>query len=314
MNSQALVPIGIAERETQISKDMLRKWEKRYGFPVPIRDARNERWYSAETLGSLKLIRVLLSKGVRPQAIVGMSPEQLVSLIKSRAISRKNEDATAIVQLQRLVVSDQISAVRQELRASLLRWGLASFVLDILVPLNRKLGEAWDHGDVSQYQAHWYSEHIGLLLAEAIAHLPKRSKAPRVLLAIPPGESHGLGIAMVHALCALAGSECIRLGFGSTAADVVAATKALDIHIVMASISGAYPKKLARLYVSTLLVDLPEPTVVWIGGAGAQGTGPQVNRLAVFDDLGALILALDRFAQSGIHTGMSTLPTSLEME
>ena len=37
--------IAAVERETGLSKDVLRMWERRYGFPIPERDANGERLY-----------------------------------------------------------------------------------------------------------------------------------------------------------------------------------------------------------------------------------------------------------------------------
>lgn len=39
--------IAAVERETGLSKDVLRKWELRYGFPAPLRDSQGERAYPA---------------------------------------------------------------------------------------------------------------------------------------------------------------------------------------------------------------------------------------------------------------------------
>ena len=39
------VTIAAVERETGLSKDTLRIWERRYGFPEPLRDANGERLY-----------------------------------------------------------------------------------------------------------------------------------------------------------------------------------------------------------------------------------------------------------------------------
>ena len=35
--------IAAVERETSLSRDTLRAWERRYGFPAPLRDANGER-------------------------------------------------------------------------------------------------------------------------------------------------------------------------------------------------------------------------------------------------------------------------------
>ncbi|MFW9621935.1 MAG: MerR family transcriptional regulator, partial [Macromonas sp.] len=39
--------IAAVERDTGLSKDVLRMWERRYGFPLPQRDAHGERLYPA---------------------------------------------------------------------------------------------------------------------------------------------------------------------------------------------------------------------------------------------------------------------------
>ena len=38
-SSETGLPIAAVERETGLAKDTLRVWEKRYGFPQPLRDA-----------------------------------------------------------------------------------------------------------------------------------------------------------------------------------------------------------------------------------------------------------------------------------
>ena len=37
------VPISVVSEETGIAKEVLRKWEDRYGFPIPGRDAADKR-------------------------------------------------------------------------------------------------------------------------------------------------------------------------------------------------------------------------------------------------------------------------------
>ena len=46
--ASAGLSIAAVERETRLSKDVLRVWERRYGFPRPERDANGERCYPAE--------------------------------------------------------------------------------------------------------------------------------------------------------------------------------------------------------------------------------------------------------------------------
>ncbi|HTJ96057.1 MAG TPA: MerR family transcriptional regulator, partial [Rhodocyclaceae bacterium] len=48
--------ITAAERDTGLSKDLLRMWERRYGFPQPERDQHGERVYSLVQIERLRTI------------------------------------------------------------------------------------------------------------------------------------------------------------------------------------------------------------------------------------------------------------------
>jgi hypothetical protein len=65
-----LVPIDVVERETSLSKDVLRAWERRYGFPTPQRDARGRRAYPREQVQRLLQIKRLVEHGFRPGKLI----------------------------------------------------------------------------------------------------------------------------------------------------------------------------------------------------------------------------------------------------
>ena len=66
--------IADVERDTGLSKDTLRVWERRYGFPTPTRDAQGERQYDNEQLLRLRHIRRLIDAGHRPGRVVAEMP------------------------------------------------------------------------------------------------------------------------------------------------------------------------------------------------------------------------------------------------
>ncbi|WP_409934383.1 MerR family transcriptional regulator [Tepidimonas sp.] len=55
------------ERATGIGKDTPRVWERRYGFPTPVRDAHGDHGYDAEQLGRLRLIRRRIARPCQPR-------------------------------------------------------------------------------------------------------------------------------------------------------------------------------------------------------------------------------------------------------
>ena len=75
-----LYSIAAVERDTGLSKDTLRVWERRYGFPCPDRDAAGDRCYPANQVERLRTIRRLLDAGHRPGRIVGLAPQELQTL------------------------------------------------------------------------------------------------------------------------------------------------------------------------------------------------------------------------------------------
>ena len=54
MPQTGLLSIAAVEMETGLSKDVLRVWERRYGFPCPQRGPGGDRVYTADQLVKLK--------------------------------------------------------------------------------------------------------------------------------------------------------------------------------------------------------------------------------------------------------------------
>jgi len=65
--------ISAVERETGLSKDVLRIWERRYGFPEPKRDDNAERQYPPEQVAKLRAIKRLMDTGMRPGKLMRRS-------------------------------------------------------------------------------------------------------------------------------------------------------------------------------------------------------------------------------------------------
>ena len=72
--------IAAVERDTGLSKDTLRVWERRYGFPAPQRDQYGERIYPLEQVDRLRAIRRLMDAGHRPGKIIGLTDAELAAL------------------------------------------------------------------------------------------------------------------------------------------------------------------------------------------------------------------------------------------
>src|SRR5436305_14195846 len=89
--SGLLLNISAVERETGLSKDVLRMWERRYGFPKPGRDENGERQYTVAEVTKLRSIKRLMDVGTRPGKIVHKVQEELNGMADDSSAARRDD-------------------------------------------------------------------------------------------------------------------------------------------------------------------------------------------------------------------------------
>lgn len=278
----ALVPapsawpgIAAVERDTGISKDTLRIWERRYGFPQPSRDAQGERVYPPEQVQRLRLLKRLLDAGHRPGRVVGASESSLQALLgPSRSGPAEASAAAHGIDLQEFLLllrRHEVQDLRRQLSQGLLRLGLGAFVREVAAPLTVMVGEAWMSGELEVFEEHCFSESLQQVLRQAIQAIPPLAlgERPRVLLSTLPGEPHGLGLLMVEALLVLEGCQCLSLGVQTPASELVKAARAHGSDVLALSFSGLLSAGQVQRQLRELRAELPEGLALWAGGRAA---------------------------------------------
>jgi MerR family transcriptional regulator, light-induced transcriptional regulator len=284
--------ISAVERETGLSKDVLRKWESRYGFPMPLRDSFGERAYPAEQVSRLRLIKRLMDTGMRPSRVIAESEENLRVLARRSERQPPVRDDVESVTLE-MLRSEDPSGLRQRLYREVLRQGMEVFVMDTLTRLNYAVGEAWVRGELDIHEEHLYTEAVQWLLRNAIADLSTAHGSPRVLLTTLPEERHGLGILMVAALLSLRGAYCISLGTQTPSRDIAQAAKAHDVDVVALSFSSFYPRRRILPALSELRRLVDSGMEIWAGGAGSSGLDPPPTDTRLLPDLRQVMQTLE---------------------
>ena len=272
----ANLSIAAVERNTGLSKDVLRVWERRYGFPTPSRDANGERSYPADQVERLRQIKRLMDQGYRPGKLIALPAAEL-----SRLAPRVARDATAVAtesassantdgssEWLALIKQHDADAFAQTMQQRLARLGLQAFVQDIVAPLTTRVGQAWQEGFFEVFEEHLFTELTERVLRQAIATLPRNGGSPRVLLTSLPDEQHILGLLMIEALLTLEGATCIPLGVNMPLPEIIQAAQAHRADIVALSFSAAFPSRQVPELVQQLRLALPAPIDLWIGGAG----------------------------------------------
>lgn len=262
--SRAALSIAAVERETGVSKDTLRVWERRYGFPNPRRDAFGERAYSPAEVEKLRAIKRLMDQGHRPGRLIRLSLQELRALVQPPATLAAAEELRPYLELVR---THRIDDLRDRFAQAVLRVGLARFVTEIVAPLTEMVGDAWARGEIEVFEEHLYTEVVQAALRSAIGNVAARGARPRVLLTTVPQEPHGLGLLMAEAMLAVEGCHCISLGVRTPLADIVAAARAQQADIVALSFSSCLAPKPALESLAELRARLPRTVELWAGGA-----------------------------------------------
>lgn len=282
--------IAAVERDTGLSKDTLRMWERRYEFPAPLRDGNGERLYPRSQVEKLRLIKRLMDRGHRPGRMMACSLEELVALASERSTTGLSAPDLGITL--GLVQSHQIQELRQQLAQMLMKQGLQRFVLDTVAPLNRIVGDAWMRGELAIFEEHLYSEQIQGALRTAISNLHQPSKPPRVLLTSFPNEEHRLGMLMVEALLTVEGVTCIGLGNEMPLVEIVHAAFAHRADIIALSFSGAFQTHAAVAGLKELRGNLPRDVTIWVGGSAMERVRRPIPGVTVMHALEEVLAAL----------------------
>src|ERR1700712_4877125 len=84
--------IRVASRLTGVSSDTLRMWERRYGFPKPVRNASQVRVYTDADVERLVLISRPLKAGFRSGEVIHREADELRALLASSARAEVEHD------------------------------------------------------------------------------------------------------------------------------------------------------------------------------------------------------------------------------
>jgi methanogenic corrinoid protein MtbC1 len=309
--------IAAVERDTGIGKDTLRVWERRYGFPMPGRDAHDERSYPLAQVEKLRVIKRLMDQGHRPGRIVAQPLEVLHQLGRGEAQPHATNETPAAQMPAHLQVylsllqAQDVEGLRLAWHQALSKVGLQRFVTEVAAPMTYWVGEAWAQGDLAVHQEHLFTECLSVVMRQAMAAIPQvaPSGAPKVLLTTFPQEAHGLGLLMVESLLTLQGCRCVSLGTQTPVRDIAQAAAAHQVDVVALSFSANMKPNHVVDGLAELQALLPPRVAVWAGGSASALRRRPLDRVCVLHDLDAISGAVTQHLRQQKQAHAQTLPS-----
>jgi hypothetical protein len=184
-----LLSIGDICSETGLSADVVRVWERRYGFPVPVRLPSGHRRYRREDLNQLRLMAEAVAQGHRPGLVARASEAALKRLLAPDVNPRVDALFEAVLGLD----TDQM---RRLLRQCVEELGWKPFLQQGVAPLLERVGMAWAEGRIDIHHEHLLTEVLEDLLRDLRLECRTLPGRGSVLLCTLPGERHRLGLLM----------------------------------------------------------------------------------------------------------------------
>jgi len=261
---QGLLSIGDLADLTGLSVDVVRVWEKRYGFPEPVRLPSGHRRYREADVHRLRLMAAALARGHRPAGLVPLSNEALRELAGPTVQARSE----AVEEILEVLEAMDAPEVRRRLHAIHQAKGLDIFLCEVVSPLLAEVGTRWAEGRLDISHEHLLTEILEDLLRELRQGFRPSPGAKRVALATLPGERHRLGLLMAALVYASRGAEVTLLGTDQPLASLEAAVRALGVETLGISVSLVGGGEFSRQLLLELRERLPASVQLVVGGQG----------------------------------------------
>lgn len=264
-----------------IKAHTIRVWEKRHKIISPSRTSTNIRFYSDDDLKKIINVSLLNNNGIKISRIADMSREE----INEKVLSISEALTEFTIHIDQLVVAmiDMEEELFEKILNTLIqRYGFEKTITEIIYPFLAKIGVLWQTQNITPAHEHFISNLIRQKIIVAIDALPIPSKiAKNILLFLPPGEMHELGLLFYHYLTRKAGWRTYYLGQNVPHADLIKVCETHNPDMMLTSITSPTSESIGN-YFAKLLKDFPQYIILASGAQTLQFKGKKVGNIQTF--------------------------------
>lgn len=199
-----------AAEQVGVSESTLRAWERRYGVGPTRRTESGYRLYDERDMRALSLMRTLIDGGMSAQAAAEEMQRRMAQEVRRIVtVETVEEDTAALIRVAAALDAPALGSLLDR------QLGTGSFeaVADRwLLPALHALGAAWEDGRVSVAGEHMVAHAITRRLSAAYDAAGDNVIGPRILIGLPPGARHELGLLAFATAARRAGLATTYLG------------------------------------------------------------------------------------------------------
>ena len=200
------------EKLSGIKAHTIRIWEQRYQFLQPTRTVTNIRTYSSDELRTILNVSLLNKHGFKISHIDKMSTgemeEKILSLTQLDAQKER-----VINTLIKEMISLNMHAFEKQLDIYIEQRGVEKTITEIIFSFLERVGILWMTNHINPSHEHLVINIIRQKIILGIERLPRiATTSKRVVLFMPEGEFHEIGLLFVHFLLKQLGVQVDYLG------------------------------------------------------------------------------------------------------
>ncbi len=288
-------------RITGLRREQLYMWQRRYGFPAPLRDPFGDRVYPPDQVARLRLIKQLLSEGWRAGAVVPLADTALQSML-GLTVEEPMPLPVEIETAMRLLATHRTVDLQSHLSKLLASQGLRRFLEQTLIPLNEAVHEQVVLGEMQTFQEMRFSDLAQRLLRDVRGLARSTRDGRQVLLATPPNDPNQLGLAILELLLHTEGVSSMTLGAGIPAQEIAGAAKAYGAALVVLLFDRGISGKIAGQEIRSLRHALPAEMPLIVSGRAVNLLAKPIDNAHAAADFNSV---LSRMRAAGVLSSPS---------
>ncbi len=219
VNDKPLFNMGSVLKETGLSADTLRAWERRYGLPAPTRTQGGHRLYSQRDIELIKWLQARQTEGLSISRAVQLWKAQVAAgrdPLLAEAQQGSDVPHTTLISLREawLKACIEFDEARADtiLNQALLTHNVENVCQHILLQGLQETGEQWYRGAWLAQQEHFISALATRRVANLISAVPPATRTRTLIVAGVPGEQHSFPMLVLTLLLRRRGWPVIYLG------------------------------------------------------------------------------------------------------